>query len=82
VPHRLEVYCTVNNCRYWEQGNRCQADRILVVSDARASEGPESISSLEASTLDATPTGTCAETCCRTFAPAGAGEREEGAYRA
>ncbi|MFK2825400.1 DUF1540 domain-containing protein [Bacillus sp. B190/17] len=26
------VLCEVNNCVYWEKGNRCSADEILVVS--------------------------------------------------
>lgn len=27
-----DVLCEVNNCVYWEEGNRCSADRIYVVS--------------------------------------------------
>ncbi|OCA91712.1 MULTISPECIES: DUF1540 domain-containing protein [Bacillaceae] len=26
------VLCEVNNCVYWEKGNRCSANEILVVS--------------------------------------------------
>lgn len=26
------VLCEVNNCVYWEEGNRCSANEILVVS--------------------------------------------------
>jgi hypothetical protein len=28
----IEVLCEVENCNYWGQGNRCQADAIYVVS--------------------------------------------------
>ncbi|WP_100332252.1 DUF1540 domain-containing protein [Bacillus xiapuensis] len=27
-----DVLCEVNNCMYWEQGNKCAADAIYVVS--------------------------------------------------
>jgi hypothetical protein len=27
-----DVLCEVNNCSYWGQGNKCQADAIYVVS--------------------------------------------------
>ncbi|WP_078379292.1 DUF1540 domain-containing protein [Sutcliffiella halmapala] len=28
----VEVLCEVENCNYWGQGNRCNADAIYVVS--------------------------------------------------
>ncbi len=28
-----EVRCTVNNCHYWDDGNVCAAEAILVISD-------------------------------------------------
>ncbi len=27
-----DVLCEVNNCKYWGQGNKCEADAIYVVS--------------------------------------------------
>lgn len=27
-----DVLCEVNNCKYWSQGNKCDADAIYVVS--------------------------------------------------
>lgn len=27
-----DVLCEVHNCDYWEEGNRCSADQIYVVS--------------------------------------------------
>ncbi|GEN36791.1 MULTISPECIES: DUF1540 domain-containing protein [Aneurinibacillus] len=27
-----DVLCEVNNCTYWAQGNKCNADEIYVVS--------------------------------------------------
>ncbi|MGV3487413.1 MAG: DUF1540 domain-containing protein [Tuberibacillus sp.] len=29
-----DVLCEVSNCRYWEQGNKCSAESIYVVSQA------------------------------------------------
>lgn len=29
-----DVLCEVNNCKYWGKGNKCNADRIYVVSHA------------------------------------------------
>ncbi|MBX6362183.1 MAG: DUF1540 domain-containing protein [Acidobacterium ailaaui] len=37
-----DVLCEVQNCRYWEKGNKCSAESIYVVSqvghEARDSE--------------------------------------------
>ena len=27
-----DVLCEVNNCKYWDAGNKCSADSIYVVS--------------------------------------------------
>ena len=27
------INCEVNNCKYWAEGNQCQADQIVVVSE-------------------------------------------------
>ncbi|GGE34180.1 hypothetical protein GCM10011391_11110 [Pullulanibacillus camelliae] len=27
-----DVLCEVNNCKYWEKGNKCSAEAIYVVS--------------------------------------------------
>lgn len=32
VNMAVDVLCEVKNCTYWDQGNRCGADRIYVVS--------------------------------------------------
>ncbi|MBU9713171.1 DUF1540 domain-containing protein [Evansella tamaricis] len=28
----VDVLCEVNNCKFWEHGNKCAADAIYVVS--------------------------------------------------
>ena len=31
-----EVKCTVSNCEYWDQGNVCAADQILITAGSTA----------------------------------------------
>ncbi|MBO8141590.1 MAG: DUF1540 domain-containing protein [Firmicutes bacterium] len=60
-----EVRCTVNNCVYWDYGNRCGAEAILVISDsavAQAGQADEEIGE-----IGHTPATASEETCCYTF---------------
>jgi len=83
VPHKLEVYCSVNNCHYWQQGNRCDANQILITSDSMADQAPDSVDAPKAATIEPTPTSDCLSTCCKTFVPSGSGkEHQDGVYRA
>ncbi len=66
---QIEVYCTVNNCDYWGQGNHCFAKEILVASDQAAQQWPDSVDAPQASTLPNTPAQTCMATSCKTFRP-------------
>lgn len=70
MPH-IEVYCTVNNCDYWGQGNHCFAREILIVNDAAGDQWPDSVDAPQAATLPPTPAQTCMATCCKTFRPRG-----------
>lgn len=36
-----KVICTVSNCKYWEEGNGCSADSILITSDNDALGKPD-----------------------------------------
>ncbi len=38
-----DVLCEVTNCAYWAQGNKCDADKIYVISN----EGKEASTSQE-----------------------------------
>nr|WP_090890385.1 DUF1540 domain-containing protein [Evansella caseinilytica] len=29
----VDVLCEVNNCKFWDEGNKCSADRIYVISN-------------------------------------------------
>lgn len=61
------VRCTVSNCTYWDEANRCGADEILVSSDSMA----DAKSDVEIASMEETPTATSAETICKTFKPKG-----------
>ncbi len=32
-----KISCGVDTCQYWGQGNKCQAEKIMVATDAAAS---------------------------------------------
>lgn len=60
------IKCSVDTCHYWSDGNRCEADAIMVAADAPAEGGRR----LEAG---ASPGGATArsssQTQCDTFRP-------------
>ncbi|HEY8417801.1 MAG TPA: DUF1540 domain-containing protein [Limnochordales bacterium] len=71
-----EVLCTVNNCAYWAEGNRCVAETILVIADeavARMRKDDQEIGEIgqagQAAQLGHTPARVSKETCCYTFRP-------------
>lgn len=68
MPH-IEVYCTVNTCDYWGQGNHCFAQKILITRDSAGDQWPDSVDAPQASTLPPTPAENCMATCCKTFRP-------------
>lgn len=63
------IHCSVNNCHYWYQGNTCHANEIMVTSDSVAEQLPDKIDAPKANQIQATPVGTCMESCCKTFVP-------------
>ena len=69
----LEVYCTVDNCQWWGDGNHCHASVILVTHDAIGERYPESVDSPDVKQIVAengeTPAESCTATCCKTFTP-------------
>jgi len=69
-----EIYCSVNSCHYWGQGNRCEADKIMVTADAAANNLPDNIDAPMHQSIQATPADTCMETCCKTFVPKNSGQ--------
>lgn len=76
------IHCIVSNCHYWEQGNRCTANEIVVTSDKFGDTQPDSIDATQASTLQPTSASSCMDTCCKTFVERGSGKtRADGVYK-
>lgn len=71
-----EIYCSVNTCQYWGEGNKCLAKEIMVMSDAAASNLPDNVDATMHQSIQPTPTNTCMETCCKTFVPKGSGRAQ------
>lgn len=71
--NRVEVYCTVDNCQWWGEGNACHAAKILITHDEIAEKYPESVDSPDVSQIVSesgeTPAEDSASTCCKTFTP-------------
>ena len=65
------IHCTVNNCYYWETGNICLAEEILITSDRVATQYGESVDANAVKELaeqsGLTPAENAMETCCKTF---------------
>ncbi len=68
VPNQ-HIHCTVNSCHYWDSGNKCAAQEIMVTSDSVGSAKPDSYDAKMAATAPQTPVQACVDTCCKTFVP-------------
>lgn len=59
-----DVNCTVNDCKYWSEGNLCEAQQIVIQNDAEGGFSPNT----NLKNLSATPAGGSEdETCCQTY---------------
>lgn len=58
-----DVNCTVDTCTYWQNGNLCKAQNIIIQSDGQGGFPP----SAKLEQLNATPAASTDETCCQTF---------------
>lgn len=65
--NRHQVHCSISNCHYWEQGNVCRADRILVTSHDMAKNLADKVDAPLAAGVTATPVSKCYDSCCKTF---------------
>jgi len=66
------VNCSVSNCKFWDEGNKCGADSILIEVDGHANRNYN----IEAGTMVGDDqhkdrAASTAETCCHTFQPRG-----------
>jgi hypothetical protein len=62
------VKCSVSNCEYWNQGNNCGADAIMIEIDQHASMKFDSEFAGESFDSDHQDhAGSTSATCCHTF---------------
>ncbi|MGE5606541.1 MAG: DUF1540 domain-containing protein, partial [Bacteroidota bacterium] len=38
-----KIYCSIDNCHYWDKGNMCHASEILVSADSWAAQAQDNI---------------------------------------
>ncbi|MFZ5596431.1 MAG: DUF1540 domain-containing protein [Bacillota bacterium] len=65
------IHCIVKDCHYWNHGNMCKANEILVSTDSFASSKPDRIDATMAKQLSPDTAGNCVATCCKTYVPSG-----------
>ncbi|SHK47509.1 DUF1540 domain-containing protein [Desulforamulus aeronauticus] len=65
------IHCIVSNCHYWSQGNKCEANEILVATDKFGASQPDQIDATTATQLTSESAGTCMETCCKSYVSKG-----------
>lgn len=65
-----EVKCSVSDCHYWDEGNRCGADAIMIEIDKHArAKFNEEFAGESFDTDHQDNAGTSANTCCHTYKP-------------
>lgn len=65
------IHCIVNDCHYWQQGNKCGANEILVSTDGFGANNEDRIDASMASQLSPESAGNCMSTCCKTYVTKG-----------
>jgi len=63
------IFCSVNNCHYWGEGNVCCANQILVTADSMSQNLVQQVDAPYAAQITQTPVNMCQESCCKTFVP-------------
>lgn len=58
-----DVNCTVDSCKYWTNGNLCEAQQIVIQNDEDGGFSPNA----KLKDLAPTPANDVDETCCQTF---------------
>lgn len=61
------IHCIVNDCHYWNQGNMCKANEILVSTDDFARQKPDRVDAKAAAQLSPMAAGSCPATACKTY---------------
>ncbi|AEI46172.1 DUF1540 domain-containing protein [Paenibacillus mucilaginosus] len=62
------VKCSISNCEYWESGNNCSAEVIMIEVNAHADKpGTQSKDGLEYDSRHQDQASGVIDTCCQTF---------------
>lgn len=61
------IYCSIDSCHYWDQGNKCHANEILVSADSWAAQAPDNVDATQHASVPQMHVESCMETCCKTF---------------
>lgn len=69
--NQQHIHCLVNDCHYWNQGNICKANEIIVTTDQFGDTQPDRIDAKMAAQLTPATAGSCMATCCKTYVPKG-----------
>lgn len=69
-----QIHCLVNDCHYWNPGNICKANEIIVTTDKFAKAKPDEVDAKMAKQLEATAAGSSMSTCCKTYVTKGSGK--------
>lgn len=69
VMNMPEVKCTVANCGFWTQGNRCNAASIQIEVDQHAESNLNEEFAVELGSKHQDEADDSANTCCQTFVP-------------
>ena len=63
------IHCIIHNCHYYQTGNKCGAEKILITTDTFGQSQPDNIDCEMATELTPQTAGNCTATCCKTFVP-------------
>lgn len=76
------IHCIVSDCHYYEQGNMCKANEILVSTDNFANSKPDRVDAAMSKQLSPENAGACEMTCCKTYVPSNSDQvRTDGVRR-
>lgn len=65
-----QVRCSVSNCEYWNEGNKCVADTIMIEIDQHAdAKFNEEFAGESFDTEHQDYAASVSNTCCHTFSP-------------
>ena len=68
------IRCTVGDCHYWNAGNVCAANQILVTTDNIAAAAPAQIDANMAHVIAPTAAGLSMATACKTYVQKGSNQ--------